>query len=87
MAGRGYAWAVSWAFISCITYSLANSCTEQFALTEAYYVTVRLLQEFEKMEPRDKEPWMEAYTLVVCSKNGTMVSLKPVGEEQQNGQV
>jgi hypothetical protein len=50
---------------------------EQFALTEASYVTVRLLQEFASIESRDSDPWMESYTLVVCSKNGTQVSLTP----------
>lgn len=49
---------------------------EQFALTEASFVVVRMLQEFEKIQPSDEEPWREAYTLVVCSYNGTKVSLK-----------
>ncbi|PQE15090.1 cytochrome P450 alkane hydroxylase protein [Rutstroemia sp. NJR-2017a BVV2] len=30
-----------------------------------------------KIEPRDDEEWKEAYTLVVCSQNGTQVSLTP----------
>ncbi|ESZ90276.1 hypothetical protein SBOR_9345 [Sclerotinia borealis F-4128] len=48
---------------------------QQFAPTEASFVIVRMLQEFEKIEQRDERPWMEAYTLVVCSYNGTRVSL------------
>ncbi|PQE05941.1 cytochrome P450 alkane hydroxylase protein [Rutstroemia sp. NJR-2017a BBW] len=51
---------------------------QQFALTEASFVIVRMLQEFSKIEPRDDEEWKEAYTLVVCSQNGTQVSLTPV---------
>jgi len=34
-------------------------CIEQFALTEASYTTVRLMQEFESIESRDSEPWTE----------------------------
>ncbi|KAF2812906.1 cytochrome P450 [Mytilinidion resinicola] len=48
---------------------------QQFALTEASFVVVRLLQEFAGIEARDEEPWMELYTLVVCSKNGVQVGL------------
>jgi hypothetical protein len=32
---------------------------EQFALTEASYTTVRLMQEFSSIESRDLEPWTE----------------------------
>jgi hypothetical protein len=51
--------------------------TEQFALTEASYLTVRMLQKFEHMEARDSRPWTEFYTLVACSKYGTLVGLTP----------
>lgn len=51
-------------------------CTEQFALIEASFVIVRMLQEFQDIEQRDEKPWQEAYTLVVCSHNGVQVSLK-----------
>jgi len=50
---------------------------QQYALTEAGYVTVRLCQEFMGLESRDPEPWKENLTLTVCSKNGTKVSLTP----------
>ena len=37
---------------------IADSCIiEQFALTEASYITVRLMQEFAEIESRDPEPW------------------------------
>jgi cytochrome P450 len=52
---------------------------QQYALSEAAYVTVRLLQEFERLESRDPEPWIESITLTLCSKNGTKVGLYPLG--------
>ncbi|KAI8936755.1 hypothetical protein NX059_006002 [Plenodomus lindquistii] len=50
---------------------------QQYALTEASYVTVRMVQEFVEMEARDPEPWMEGLTLTLCSKNGVKVGLTP----------
>ncbi|KUJ19721.1 n-alkane-inducible cytochrome P450 [Mollisia scopiformis] len=50
---------------------------QQFALTEASYLTVRLLQKFSRIEARDSRPWTELYTLVAYSKHGTLVSLTP----------
>ncbi|KAF2865926.1 n-alkane-inducible cytochrome P450 [Massariosphaeria phaeospora] len=48
---------------------------QQYALTEAGYVTVRLVQEFATLESRDAGPWVESLTLTVCSANGTKVGL------------
>ena len=48
---------------------------QQYALTEASYVTVRLVQEFERLESRDSGPWREGLTLTCCSLNGTKVGL------------
>jgi cytochrome P450 len=48
---------------------------QQYALTEAAYVSVRLLQEFSKIESKDPEDWAESLTLTLCSYNGTKVSL------------
>lgn len=50
---------------------------QQYALTEASYVTVRLVQEFKKMESRDPEDWKEGLTLTICSLNGVQVGLTP----------
>ncbi len=50
---------------------------EQFALTEASYLTVRMVQKFARIEARDPRPWTELYTMVVYSKYGTLVSLTP----------
>ncbi|PYH91121.1 cytochrome P450 alkane hydroxylase [Aspergillus ellipticus CBS 707.79] len=49
---------------------------QQYALTEAGYVTVRLAQRFSVLESRDPGPWEEALTLTLCSKNGTRVGLR-----------
>lgn len=50
---------------------------QQFALTEASYVTVRLMQEFETLESKDGEPWQEWLTLTATGWNGCKVVLKP----------
>lgn len=50
---------------------------QQYALTEAGYVTIRLCQEFKELISRDDRPWMESLTLTVCSKNGVQVGLTP----------
>ncbi|KAK8106965.1 uncharacterized protein PG998_008978 [Apiospora kogelbergensis] len=48
---------------------------QQYALTEAAYVTIRLVQEFARIESRDPGPWVEGLGLTVCSRNGTKVGL------------
>lgn len=50
---------------------------QQYALTEAGYVTIRLCQEFKELMSRDSRPWVEGLTLTVCSKNGVQVGLTP----------
>jgi cytochrome P450 len=50
---------------------------QQYALTEAGYVTVRLVQEFKEMESRDPQDWQEGLTLTLCSRNGVKVGLSP----------
>ncbi|KAH4051275.1 hypothetical protein HBI38_030160 [Parastagonospora nodorum] len=50
---------------------------QQYALTEASYVTVRIVQEFSKIESRDPEPWIEQLTLTLASHNGVKVGLTP----------
>ncbi|ORY18743.1 cytochrome P450 [Clohesyomyces aquaticus] len=49
---------------------------QQFALTEAGYVIVRLLQHFEVFESRDNEPWREKLALTCTSFGGSKVGLK-----------
>lgn len=48
---------------------------QQFALTEAGYTVVRLVQEFEKIESRDARPWLESLHLTLSSGNGVNVAL------------
>ncbi|MCJ1260480.1 hypothetical protein MMC22_000341 [Lobaria immixta] len=50
---------------------------QQFALTEASYATVRLMQEFKALTSRDHGPWEESLTLTCASRNGTQVALTP----------
>ena len=75
--------------ISTHHYSQSNSgrcqpdlSTENFALTETSYVTVRILQTFEVLESRDDSPWMEQYALVMCSRNGVQVAVKPAASSK-----
>ncbi|KAL9632194.1 MAG: hypothetical protein Q9164_005474 [Protoblastenia rupestris] len=50
---------------------------QQFALTEAAYITVKLMQEFEGIESMDPEPWREKFTLTCTGLGGCKVVLKP----------
>ncbi|KKZ64676.1 hypothetical protein EMCG_01364 [[Emmonsia] crescens] len=50
---------------------------QQFALTEASYTTIRLMQHFRTVESRDPEPWTEWITITCASHFGAKVSLKP----------
>lgn len=51
---------------------------QQFALTEAGYTVVRVLQEFEGIECRDERAFEEGLTLTMASFHGTKVGLWPV---------
>ncbi|KAF1999611.1 cytochrome P450 alkane hydroxylase-like protein [Amniculicola lignicola CBS 123094] len=52
---------------------------QQYALTEAGYVTVRLVQEFKEVVLKDETGvWVEGLTLTCCSGNGVKVALTPV---------
>lgn len=50
---------------------------QQFALTEASYTTIRLMQEFKSIEARDHREWMEYLTLTCSIWQGTKVGLTP----------
>ncbi|KAL9099826.1 MAG: hypothetical protein Q9163_004729 [Psora crenata] len=50
---------------------------QQFALTEASYTIIRLLQEFEAIENRDSSPWEESLALTCAIRQGTKVGLTP----------
>ena len=49
---------------------------QQYALTEAGYTIVRLLQTFGKIENRDPEPWEEHLGVTLSSHHGTKVGLR-----------
>jgi cytochrome P450 len=46
---------------------------QQFALTEASYMIVRLLQEFGELEDRDGSVWTERFGLTLASSKGVNV--------------
>lgn len=48
---------------------------QQYALTEASYVLIRLVQEFAHLQPRDPSPWTELVTISLSSANGVKVAL------------
>ncbi|KAF7862662.1 hypothetical protein EAF04_007535 [Stromatinia cepivora] len=48
---------------------------QQFALTEASYTTIRLLQTFSKIESRDDQPFTEWLTLTLSNKGGCKVAM------------
>ncbi|KAL2048267.1 hypothetical protein N7G274_000178 [Stereocaulon virgatum] len=50
---------------------------QQFALTEASYVTVRLMQEFNAIESKDPEPWREMFTVTCQGLGGCKIVLTP----------
>lgn len=50
---------------------------QQFALAEASYVTVRLLQRFEEIQSRETDDVVRHnLTLTTCSANGVKVCLR-----------
>ncbi|TGO52447.1 hypothetical protein BCON_0141g00190 [Botryotinia convoluta] len=50
---------------------------QQFALAEASYTIVRLLQEFGGIEDRDGTVWGEQLALTLCSAKGVQIGLIP----------
>ncbi|KAB8294239.1 hypothetical protein EYC80_009671 [Monilinia laxa] len=50
---------------------------QQFALAEASYTIIRLLQEFGGLEDRDGTDWVEQFALTICSAQGVQVGMIP----------
>jgi cytochrome P450 len=48
---------------------------QQYALMEASYATIRLMQTFSRIESRDDQDWREWICITLASKNGTKVAL------------
>lgn len=58
--------------------SFLTGILEQYALTEASYVVIRLLQTFKDIENRDPvQSFVEHATLTLSSGTGTIVVLTP----------
>lgn len=45
-------------------------------MDQVKFITVRLLQTFEMLEPRESQPWREKLTLTCCSKDGVKVQMR-----------
>ena len=52
-----------------------NCIGQQFALLEASYTVVRLLQEFSRVESRDERPWVANVGATVSNANGVKVGI------------
>ncbi|KAK4695833.1 hypothetical protein P7C71_g1987, partial [Lecanoromycetidae sp. Uapishka_2] len=52
-----------------------NCIGQQFALLEASYTSVRLLQEFKRVESRDMRPWAENVGATFSNANGVKVAM------------
>ena len=48
---------------------------QQYALLEASYATVRLMQKFGRIESRDDREWREWLTITLASGTGAKVAL------------
>lgn len=50
---------------------------QQFALTEASYAIVRIVQEFATVDARDERPWQEQLALTLACNHGVLAALTP----------
>ncbi|EUC26959.1 hypothetical protein COCCADRAFT_112912 [Bipolaris zeicola 26-R-13] len=48
---------------------------QQYAMTEALFVTARILQRFARIEPRDDRPWKELLVITMATDGGVKVGL------------
>ena len=53
------------------------SIGQQFALTEASFTTIRILQAFKNIEARDNSPLKELMTLTSAVRGGVHVGMTP----------
>jgi hypothetical protein len=54
---------------------IRRSCAKDFAGTEASYVLVRLLQDFEEIEVRDEGLWRDFQGLISTNFYGTRMGV------------
>ena len=50
---------------------------QHFAMVEAQYVVVRIMQTFRRVECRDDRPYAEEAGIPITVKHGTLVGLFP----------
>jgi cytochrome P450 len=50
---------------------------KEFAIVQASYIIIKLVQSFGAISSMDTREWTEFYTLVASSKHGTQVSIVP----------
>ena len=48
---------------------------QQYALMEASYTTIRLIQRYSRIESGDSSPWAESFKLTLSSRNGCKVAM------------
>jgi hypothetical protein len=53
----------------------ANELAEQYALNEASFVIVKILQRFDIIEAVDKGPIVKGMSLTLSPLNGTVIKL------------
>lgn len=56
---------------------MVHSIGQQFALIEASYTTIRLLQAFKAIEPRDDTSLRDILTLTAAVRGGVKVGMVP----------
>lgn len=50
---------------------------QTYAYAEMVYILSRIVQEFERVERRSDEPWMEKWSITLLNASGTKVGLVP----------
>jgi len=65
-----------WQFLPSLTPTLGICVGQQFALTEASYTIIRLLQEFRAIENRDPGEWVENFNITLAT-GGVKVAMIP----------
>lgn len=56
----------------------ARVCMGQvYAMAEMTYILARTLQEFDDLDSRSTEPWIERWSITLSTGDGTKVALKP----------
>jgi cytochrome P450 len=50
---------------------------QTYAYAEMIYILSRILQEFQHLEKRSDEPWVEKWSITLLNASGTKVGLIP----------